>query len=110
MEGEMSHLTHEALERLFSRENRDAALCLHGIRSRLIDTPAGPLAVARIVAHLVLDEVPEEDMEPGEESFLVMDIPMSPATLALVNGHFDETMSQMTESALERLITEDGET
>jgi hypothetical protein len=105
----MFHLSPEALERLFSREWVDAALCVHGIRAQVMDTPEGPLAVTRIVAHLVLDDLPEEAVEAQEDAFLVMDIPLCPAKLALVSGHFSETMDRMTETALERIITEDGD-
>lgn len=107
----MPHITPQALEVLFRRE-QDMSLCLHGVRSRIIPTSAGPRAVVRIVGHLVLDEVPAEDdgQVVPEEFYLVLDLPMAPETVALVNGHFDDTMGQMVDSALEAIITEDGET
>jgi hypothetical protein len=105
----MPHLSSEALERLFTRDP-DMTVCVHGLRTEIVPREAGPLAVARIVAHLVLEAPAEEDSaEVPEEFFLVLDIPMAPETVAMVNGHFDDTMDQMTEIALERLITEDGE-
>ena len=105
----MSHLSSVTIERLLSRDP-DITMCLHGIQSRIMEGVDGPMAVARIVAHLVLDATAEDDPgEVREEFCLVLDLPMAPETLAMVNGHFDDTMGQMMEIALERLTTEDGE-
>jgi hypothetical protein len=109
MEGEMTHISPEALKRLYARDP-DVVLCLHGLQTRLSDDHG--LAMVRIVGHLVLEEVPAEDGDPEipEDMYLVLDLPMDVTRLTLVSGHIDETMGPMVESALERLITEDGDT
>ncbi|MEV0151553.1 MULTISPECIES: hypothetical protein [unclassified Nonomuraea] len=106
----MPHITPHALERLFQRDP-DVTMCLHGLRSSLVPTTAGPVAVTRIVGHLVLGVPAEDDgQEIPEEFALVLDLPLPLAKLAVARGHFDDTMDQMMDSALDALITEDGET
>lgn len=103
----MPHISPETLERLFQR-HQDITMCVHGIRTRIQGSGS---AVVRIVGHLALEQVPEEDgQELPEEYCLVVELPMTASKLAVVTGHLDDTMGRMVDSALNAIITEDGET
>lgn len=103
----MPHISPETLEALFQRDP-DVTMCVHGLQTRIL-TP--DTAVVRLAGHLALSGAPEEgDQDLPAEYCLVVDIPMSSATVALASAHMDETMGQMVDSALEAITTEDGET
>lgn len=105
----MSRMNKDAVEALLDRDRpADVTLCVHSLDTHLWDSPeAGAMAVTRMIGHRVVPLGTDDGAEVPESEYLVVEIPLTGATLNGTAGHFRAAMRRLTDHTMESLMEDD---